>query len=151
MFVVVRHNDPYIAHEMSYLSMGPGPYFALYRPFHLASVEAPITVYRTILDRESSLFAPHLNAEVVCMTKKDLAAGDVIDGIGGYTVRGYADNALDAKRDNLVPIGLVAGAKIIKPIGVGELLTYDHVELKADSLIVKLRKEQDALGLTYAS
>jgi predicted homoserine dehydrogenase-like protein len=39
---------------MSYLAMGPGPYFALYRPFHLASIEAPITVYRAILDRESS-------------------------------------------------------------------------------------------------
>lgn len=151
VFVVVRHNDPYIAHEMSYLSMGPGPYFTLYRPFHLASVEAPITVYRAILDNESSLFAPHLNAEVVCMTKKVLAIGDVIDGIGGYTVRGYADNALDAKSDNLVPIGLIAGAKIIKAIGVGELLTYDHVELKSDSLIVALRKQQDEMGLTYAS
>jgi hypothetical protein len=92
VFVVVRHNDPYISHEMTYLSMGPGPYFALYRPFHLASVEAPITVYRAILDRESSLFAPHLNAEVVCMTKKDLAAGDVIDGIGGFT-RSSATNS----------------------------------------------------------
>ena len=151
VFVVVRHNDPYIAHEMSYLAMGPGPYFALYRPFHLASIEAPITVYRAILDRESSLFAPHLNAEVVCMTKKDLIVGDVIDGIGGYTVRGFADNALDAKRDNLVPIGLVAGARIIKPIGVGELLTYDHVELDEESFIVHLRRQQDELGLTYAS
>lgn len=151
VFVVVRHNDPYIAHEMSYLGMGSGPYFALYRPFHLASIEAPITVYRAILDQESSLFAPHLNAEVVCMTKKDLAVGDFIDGIGGYTVRGFADNALDAKRDNLVPIGLVAGAKIIKPIGVGELLTYDHIELKAGSLIVSLRAKQDEMGLTYAS
>lgn len=151
VFVVVRHNDPYIAHEMSYLRMGAGPYFTLYRPFHLASIEAPITVYRAILDNESSLFAPHLNAEVVCMTKKDLAVGDFIDGIGGYTVRGYADNALDAKSDNLVPIGLVAGAKVVKPIGVGELLTYDHVELKADSLIVSLRKLQDEMGLTYAS
>jgi predicted homoserine dehydrogenase-like protein len=150
VFVIVRHNDPYIAHEMSYLAMGPGPYFALYRPFHLASIEAPITVYRAILDRESSLYAPHLNAEVVTMSKKELAVGDVIDGIGGYTVRGYADNALDAKRDNLVPIGLIAGAKIIKPIGVGELLTYDHVELNQDSFIVALRKKQDELGLTYA-
>lgn len=151
VFVVVRHNDPYIAHEMSYLSMGPGPYFALYRPYHLASIEAPITVYRAILDNESSLFAPHLNAEVVCMTKRDLAVGDLIDGIGGYTVRGYADNALDAKRDNLVPIGLVAGAKIVKAIAVGELLTYDHIELKEGSLIVSLRKKQDEMGLTYAS
>ena len=151
VFVVVRHNDPYIAHEMNYLSMGTGPYFALYRPYHLASIEAPITVYRAILDRSSSLSATHLNAEVVCMTKKDLVVGDVIDGIGGYTVRGYADKALDAKRENLVPLGLIAGAKVIKAIGVNELLTYENVQLKQDSLIVRLRKEQDSLGLTYAS
>ncbi|MFM8384775.1 MAG: NAD(P)H-dependent oxidoreductase [Actinomycetota bacterium] len=151
VFVVVRHNDPYIAHEMNYLSMGTGPYFALYRPYHLASIEAPITVYRAILDRSSSLSATHLNAEVVCMTKKDLAVGDVIDGIGGYTVRGYADKALDAKRENLVPLGVIAGAKVVKAIGVNELLTYENVQLKEDSLIVRLRKEQDSLGLTYAS
>ncbi|MFM8522768.1 MAG: NAD(P)H-dependent oxidoreductase [Actinomycetota bacterium] len=151
VFVVVRHNDPYIAHEMNYLSMGTGPYFALYRPYHLASIEAPITVYRAILDRSSSLSATHLNAEVVCMTKKDLIVGDVIDGIGGYTVRGYADKALDAKRENLVPLGVIAGAKVVKAIGVNELLTYENVELKEDSLIVRLRKEQDSLGLTYAS
>lgn len=151
VFVVVRHNDPYIAHEMNYLSMGTGPYFALYRPYHLASIEAPITVYRAILDRSSSLSATHLNAEVVCMTKKDLIVGDVIDGIGGYTVRGYADKALDAKRENLVPLGVIAGAKVIKAIGVNELLTYENVQLKEDSLIVRLRKEQDSLGLTYAS
>jgi predicted homoserine dehydrogenase-like protein len=151
VFVVVRHKDAYIAHEMNYLSMGTGPYFALYRPYHLASIEAPITVYRAILDRSSSLSATHLNAEVVCMTKKDLVVGDVIDGIGGYTVRGYADKALDAKRENLVPLGLIAGAKVIKAIGVNEFLTYEHVQLKEDSLIVRLRKEQDSLGLTYAS
>lgn len=151
VFVVVRHKDAYIAHEMNYLSMGTGPYFALYRPYHLASIEAPITVYRAILDRSSSLSATHLNAEVVCMTKKDLVVGDVIDGIGGYTVRGYADKALDAKRENLVPLGLIAGAKVIKAIGVNEFLTYENVQLKEDSLIVRLRKEQDSLGLTYAS
>jgi len=151
VFVVVRHNDPYIAHEMNYLSMGSGPYFALYRPYHLASIEAPITVYRAILDRSSSLSATHLNAEVVCMTKKDLIVGDVIDGIGGYTVRGYADKAIDAKRENLVPLGVIAGAKVVKAIGVNELLTYENVQLKEDSLIVRLRKEQDSLGLTYAS
>jgi predicted homoserine dehydrogenase-like protein len=149
VFVVVRHRDPYVAHEMSYLSMGPGPYFALYRPYHLASVEAPITVYKAILDRQSSLFAPHLMAEVVCIAKKDLSVGDIIDGIGGYTVRGLADNALDARRDNLVPLGLVAGARVKKVIKSGELLTYDHVELREDSFIVRLRREQDSLGLTY--
>jgi predicted homoserine dehydrogenase-like protein len=109
-----------------------------------------MTVARAVIDRESSLYAESLMAEVVCMTKKDLNPGDKIDGIGGYTVRGYADVAKDAKRDNLVPIGLVQGATVVKAIKAGELLTYDHVELNEDSLIVKLRHQQDAMGLTYA-
>ena len=150
VFVIVRTDAPYINHEMSYLRMGPGPYFALYRPFHLASIEAPLSVARAILDRESSLFAPHLQAEVVSMAKKDMNPGDKIDGIGGYTIRGYADNAKDAKRDNLVPIGLMQNAIVTKEIKTGDLITYDHVQLDESSLIVQLRRLQDNLGLTYA-
>ena len=150
VFVIVRSDAPYINHEMTYLAMGPGPYFALYRPFHLASIEAPLSVARAVLDREASLFAPSLMAEVTTMAKKDLHPGDTIDGIGGYTVRGYADIAKDAKRDNLVPIGLIQNAIVQKPIKLGELISYDQVELDESSLIVQLRRKQDALGLTYA-
>ena len=81
------------------------------------------------------------------MTKVDLNPGDKIDNIGGFTVRGYADIAGDAKRDNLLPIGIAAGATVTKAIKAGELLTYDHVQLK-DSFILKLRREQEALGLS---
>ncbi len=150
VFVIVRSDAPYINHEMTYLAMGPGPYFALYRPFHLASIEAPLSVARAVLDREASLFAPSLMAEVITMAKKDLFPGDTIDGIGGYTVRGYADIAKDAQRDNLVPIGLIQNAIVQKPIKVGELISYDQVELDESSLIVQLRRKQDSLGLTYA-
>jgi predicted homoserine dehydrogenase-like protein len=150
VFVIVRTDVPYINHEMNYLSMGSGPYYALYRPFHLASIEAPLSVARAILDREPSLFAPHLQAEVVSMAKKDMKPGEKIDGIGGYTIRGYADNAKDAKRDNLVPIGLMQHATVLKDIKTGDLITYDQVALDESSLIVQLRKLQDSLGLTYA-
>lgn len=149
VFVIIRTDAPYINQEMSYLAMGPGPYFALYRPFHLASIEAPLSIARAVLDRESSLFAPHLQAEVVSMAKKDLHPGDKIDGIGGYTIRGYADNAKDAKRDNLVPIGLMQNAVVMKEIKTGDLITYDHVQIDESSLIVQLRRLQDSLGLTY--
>src|SRR5487761_2237070 len=150
VFVIVRSDAPYINHEMSYLAMGPGPYFALYRPFHLASIEAPLSVARAVLDRDASLFAPSLMAEVCTMAKKDLNPGDKIDGIGGYTVRGYADIAKDARRDNLVPIGLIEGALVQKSIKVGDLISYDQVELNESSLIVQLRRKQDSMGLTYA-
>ena len=147
VFVVVKSDSPYVVEELEYLMLGKGPYFTLYRPYHLASVEAPLSVAKAIIDRESSLYSEKLNAEVVCMTKVDLKPGEKIDNIGGFTVRGYADIATDAKRDNLVPIGLAAGATVTKPIKAGELLTYDHVELHG-SFILKLRKEQDALGLS---
>ena len=147
LFRSVKSDSPYVVEELEYLMLGKGPYFALYRPYHLASVEAPLSVAKAIIDRESSLYSEKLNAEVVCMTKVDLKPGEKIDNIGGFTVRGYADIATDAKRDNLVPIGLAAGATVTKPIKAGELLTYDHVELQG-SFILKLRKEQDALGLS---
>jgi predicted homoserine dehydrogenase-like protein len=89
-------------------------------------------------------------AEVVSMAKKDMQPGDRIDSIGGYTVRGYADIAEDAKRDNLVPIGLIANAVVTKEIKVGDLITYDQVQVDESSLIVQLRRLQDSLGLTYA-
>lgn len=150
VFVIVRTDAPYINHELSYLRLGKGPYFALYRPFHLASVEAPLSIARAVLDREASLFAPNLQAEVCTMAKKDLNPGDVIDGIGGYTVRGYSDIAKDARRDNFVPIGLIQGAVVQKALKVGDLITYDQVQLNESSLIVQLRRMQDNLGLTYA-
>ena len=147
VFVIVKSDSPYVVEELEYLMLGKGPYFALYRPYHLASVEAPLSVAKAIIDREGSLYSEKLIAEVVCMSKVDLKPGDKIDNIGGYTVRGYADIARDSKRDNLVPIGLASGATVTKAIKAGELLTYDHVELE-DSFILKLRKQQDALGLS---
>jgi len=150
VFVIIRTDTPYIKEEMHYLGMGTGPYFALYRPFHLASVEAPLSIARAVLDREASLYSPSLQAEVVSMAKKDLNPGDVIDGIGGYTIRGYADIATDAKRENLVPIGLMQNAVIKRVIKVGEFISYDDVDLDEASQIVILRRLQDRLGLTYA-
>jgi predicted homoserine dehydrogenase-like protein len=64
VFVVVRTEDPYVHHEMTYLQMGDGPYFALYRPYHLASLEAPLTVYEMVLDHRPSLTSEHWTAEV---------------------------------------------------------------------------------------
>jgi len=89
-------------------------------------------------------------AEVVSMSKKDLSVGEKIDGIGGYTVRGYADIATDAKRDNLVPIGLIQHAVVKRAVKVDSLLTYDDVDLDENSTIVKLRRLQDQMGLTYS-
>ena len=147
VFVIVKTDSPYVAEEMSYLSMGAGPYFALYRPYHLASVEAPLTVAKMLVDGRASLVSGKRMTEVIAATKKVHQAGDKFDGIGGYSARGVADKVEAALRDNLVPIGILQGAIAKREIPVGAYVTYDDVELDQTQTIYKLRQEQDALGL----
>lgn len=146
VFVVVRTDDPYVHHEMTYLKMGDGPYFSFYRPYHLASIEAPLTVYEMVCDGRPSLTSQHWLAEVAACTKRELKAGEVIDGIGGSMVRGIVDPAEDFAQEQLVPLGCLAGARLTRDVGVDHLLGYDDVELDEDSLIVRMRRHQEAMG-----
>ena len=147
VFVVIKTDSPYVAEEMSYLSMGPGPYFALYRPYHLASVEAPMTVAKMLVDGYETLTCDSLMTEVIASTKKEHKAGEKFDGIGGYSARGVADRVEDARRDNLVPIGLLQNAVAKRDLPKDHLVTYDDVELDESATIFKLRKMQEELGI----
>jgi predicted homoserine dehydrogenase-like protein len=145
VFVIIRTDDPYVHHEMTYLQMGDGPYFALYRPYHLASIEAPLTVYEIVLDKRASLTSEHWTAEVGAQAKRALKAGERIDGIGGMMVRGLIDPADDFARDGLVPLGVLAGATLTRDVPVDHTLTYDDVELDESSLIVRMRRIQESM------
>lgn len=145
VFVVIRTEDPYVHHEMSYLQMGDGPYFALYRPYHLASIEAPLTVYEMVLDGRASLTTEHWTAEVGAQTKRAMSAGERIDGIGGATVRGMIDPAEDFAREGLVPLGVLSGAVLTRDVPVDHVLTYGDVALEESSLIVRMRRIQEAM------
>jgi predicted homoserine dehydrogenase-like protein len=147
VFVIGRTDHPAVLEEMKYLSMGEGPYYAFYRPYHLASIEAPLTVARGALDRVSTLAPVARMAEVVATAKRDLHPGDVIDGIGGTTVYGVTDSAKAADEGRLLPLGLAARATLVKGVAVDQPLSYDDVELDDGSVIVQLRRLQDALGL----
>jgi predicted homoserine dehydrogenase-like protein len=143
VFVIVKAEDPVVHEEMSYLKMGPGPYFSLYRPYHLASIEAPLSVGEAVLHEQASIAPIAWNAEVGAAAKRDLQPGDALDGIGGSTVYGMIENADVFAQERLLPLGLVGGAKITRPVAEGELLTYDDVEWERPSLIRQLRELQD--------
>lgn len=147
VFVVVRTDSPYVAEEMSYLSMGKGPYFTIYRPHHLASVEAPLTIAKILVDGRTSLVSGNRMTEVIAATKKVHKSGEKFDGIGGFSARGVTDKVADALKDNLVPIGILQGATAKRDIPVGAYVSYEDVELDINQTIYQLRKQQDALGL----
>lgn len=146
VFVVATHPDAYVNHEMTYLLMGDGPNFTFYRPYHLASIEAPLTIYDMVLDGQASMTAEHWTAEVAAMTKRPLRAGETLDGVGGYMVRGIIDKADDFARANLAPLGVLNGARVVRDLPQDHLITRDDVELVEDATIVRLRHHQDAMA-----
>ena len=80
--------------------------------------------------------------EVVAAAKKDLQAGEVIDGLGGYMTYGLAENTPIAREQNLLPIGLAQGCTLKRAITKDAVLTFDDVELPPGRLCDRLWHEQ---------
>ena len=142
VFVIVTSDDAAVAEEMTYLSMGDGPFWALYRPYHLASIEAPRTITTVMLEGEPVLRPAGWTAEVVATAKRDLAPGDVLEGIGGRHVRGVTYRAEDAR--GLVPLGLAEGGVVQTAVAKGDPIPSDALEVRP-SVIAHLRALQDRL------
>jgi predicted homoserine dehydrogenase-like protein len=147
VFVIGHTDDPVVVEEMAYLGMGSGPYYTFYRPYHLASVEAPLSVAEAVLDRKPSLAPVVWNAEVLATAKRDLTAGELIDGIGGETVYGITDSAEAARAGDHVPLGLASGARVLRDVPAGTVLTSEDVAVDETTTIASLRRLQERLLL----
>jgi len=139
VFSIVKSDNPTVIDEMAYLSMGSGPHYTFYRPYHLASIEAPRSVGMAIINNEPGLQPTTWIAEVIGHAKKDLSVGDKIDGIGGYCSYGVTYPVEESKE--FVPLGLLEGAVVTKNIKKGEPISKTAVQLP-DNLINSLRKLQ---------
>ena len=133
--------------QLEYLNMGSGPNYILYRPYHLTSLETPITIFNAcIYNRPTIAPTEGAVAETITIAKKDLKPGDKLDRIGGYTIYGSIEEHKIAKKENLVPVGLIdRNTKVVKDIKKGQFITYDMVELDTSTSIYKLRQAQDKI------
>lgn len=146
VFVVVTSDRLPVQRDMEYLKLGPGPNWVLYRPYHLANLEVPISVARAVFLGEATLApGPRPMAEAVAVAKRDLRAGDVLDGLGGSTVRGVIERAEVAREEGLLPVGLAMDAVVLRPVRKGSALRLSDVRLREDSAVVALRRIQDFL------
>lgn len=145
VFAIIASEKEEVNHELKYLSMGDGPNYVLYRPYHLTSLETPISIARAYIYNEATIAPWHgLQAETVTVAKIDLAAGDFLDSIGGFTVYGHILTAQEARDKNALPLGLVdKNVRLKRDIKKGEIISYDDVEQTKDSTIWRLRRMQD--------
>jgi predicted homoserine dehydrogenase-like protein len=145
VFCVIEAPHPRIIERLDDLHVGKGPYYTLHRPFHLTSLEVPLTAASAVIFGDALMCSlPLPTAEVGCVAKRDIESGETLDAIGETCYRGFALARTDALLKNALPIGLAHGARVTKHIAKGELITRGAATPDKGLRIVAVRKLQDA-------
>lgn len=146
VFVVAEMDHPRIWERMEDLKMGKGPYFTFHRPYHLTSLEVPLTCARVVLYGKPDMVPlARPVAEVCAVAKKDMNPGDRLDQIGEYCYRAWVMTVEEARAGRAIPCGLLAGGTVTAPIRKGELITSANAKPAEGSRIAALRARQDEL------
>lgn len=143
VFVLATHNDPKQRHYLNLYKLGEGPLYSFYTPYHLCHFEVPTTVARAVLFGDAAI-APLDTAptvEVVAVAKRELKAGETLDGLGGYDTYGVCERADVTAAEDLLPMGVAESCVVTRDIAKDEVLTYADVRLPVGRLVDVLRTE----------
>jgi predicted homoserine dehydrogenase-like protein len=144
VFAVVTTDHPRLRQALVYRDMGNGPYYTLFRPYHLCSIEVPLTCAMLAIRGKSNMVPlDKLSSEVFVVAKQDLQPGDVLDGIGGCHFYCLIDEYSVALQEGLLPAGIAKDAKLIRAVRRDTPIRYDDVELGGPSAIIDLRRLQN--------
>jgi len=146
VFVIVTTDSGRIIEGLVQRDMGNGPNYLLYRPYHLCSIETPITVAQGVLYGESTAHPmDHLISECITIAKRDLKKGETLDAIGEYCYRASIEHYETAKKGNMLPVGLAKGAVMMCDVKKDDVITYENVKLDENSVLLQMRRMQDQL------
>ena len=142
-FVVVHEENALKQAQLAYYKMGDGPFYVFYTPFHLPHLQIASTIGRAALFQDPTV-APQAGprCEVVAVAKRDLRAGETIDGVGGFTVYGLIDNSAPARASNALPMGLAEGCVLRHALAKDSVVSTDDVEMPPERLSDRLWAEQ---------
>jgi predicted homoserine dehydrogenase-like protein len=122
-----------------------GRYACMYKRWHLIGLEVGISIASVGLRRESTGCATGFRADAVATAKRDLRAGEVLDGEGGYMVVGKLTPAADSLALGALPLGLAQQVKLLNPVKAGQAVRWTDVALDASSEAVRARREMEAM------
>ena len=142
VFVLGTTDDPVSRHYLDLYKLGRGPIYCFHTPYHLCHFEVPNTIARAVLLHDAAIAPDALQVEVVTAAKRDLAPGQVLDGLGGFDAYGLAESAEATARGNLLPFGVGIGARLKRAVAKDAVLTLADVELPPGRLVDMLRDRQ---------
>jgi predicted homoserine dehydrogenase-like protein len=144
VFCIVESDHPRVVERMVDLKVGKGPYFALFRPYHLTSLEVPLSAAHAVLHKRADMVPlGHPVAEAIAIAKRDLKPGEILGKIGETQYRAWAMTWFEARKANALPVGLAEKAKVVKPVKAGAYLSYENCVPDDGLTITQLRRRLD--------
>lgn len=120
-----------------------GRYSAMYKPFHLIGLELNVSILSAALLNKPTGSTLSFEADVAATAKRDLAAGEILDGEGGYTVWGKLLPAKTSLNLKALPIGLAHGVALKNAIAAGQPITWDDVAIDETTTVAQMRRNME--------
>ena len=146
VFVTFKARDEYARACFGQYGLKTDPsgwYGSMWRPFHMIGLETSISVLSVTLRGEATGSPLEFRGDAVATAKRDLKAGEMLDGEGGFTVWANAIPATRSLALKALPIGLAHNVKLKRPVARDTVVSFDDVELTNDLDVVNLRREME--------
>ncbi len=128
VFVYATTEDPVSKRFLELGKLGKGPLYSFYVPYHLLFFEFPFSIARLVDFDDGTLDASEcFSVEVLATAKKDLQAGDVLDGLGGFAYYGECENRSEILQGGFLPVGLADGLKLRNDVSKDQAIRWDDV------------------------
>lgn len=143
VFCLAELADHKQANYLELFKLGPGPLYSFYQPYHLCHLENPFTIARIVLFNDycgHPVGGPSL--EVIAIAKRDLKAGETLDGYGGYMTYGQVEKKSEVETYQYLPQGLADGCVLVNHVSRDTPLTWSDVKPQSSELRFHLYAEQ---------
>ncbi|XWN32305.1 MAG: Gfo/Idh/MocA family oxidoreductase [Devosia sp.] len=147
VYVVIEAPNDYAARCFGEYGLDPDPsgrYASMWRPFHLIGLELNVSILAAALEGKSTGTAKAFTGDAVCCAKRNLSAGETLDGEGGYLVWGKLIPAERSLAEGALPIGLGQDVTLVRDVPEGAVVTRADVRLNADDPAVRYRSQMEA-------
>ena len=147
VYVVFRGDGEYVREcfqQYGLVTDASGHCAALYRPYHLIGLEVGISVASAALRNEPTGAPVTWLADEVATAKRDLKAGERLDGEGGYCVWGKLIPAERSLAEHALPIGLAHNVTLINDVKAGTIVTWADIEARPDDETITIRREMES-------
>jgi len=144
-FVIVHEDAPLKRVQLAYYKLGEGPFYVFYTPFHLPHIQIASTIGRAVIHQDATV-APVAGpvCEVVTVAKRDLKAGERLDGVGGFCAYGLIDNSEAARSMSALPISMSEDCVLLREVRKDSVVSFQDVKLPGGRLADQLWREQNA-------